>query len=330
MADLGRVAVLAGGLSFERDVSLRSGGRVRDALRDVGVDAFLIDVGPDLLARLADDPPDAAFVALHGAPGEDGSVRGLLALAGVPTVGTPPDACRASWDKPVARALLECAGLPVAPGVALDENTIRDYGADDVLALIERRLRWPLVVKPARGGSGLGAAVVDDRDALTASLVSCFSYDRCALVEEQVRGIEVAVTVIDTGEGLRALPAVEIVPSGGLFDYAARYTPGRSAYHAPARLDGDVARMVERCSEHAAAALGLRDLARVDGIVDGDRLVVLEVNTAPGMTELSLVPMALRSQGMDVGVAVRDLVQQAATRAATPPGPRVSGHSRSG
>lgn len=319
MSDLGRVAVLAGGLSFEREVSLRSGTRVRDALLDAGVEAVILDVDGDLLPALQRETVDAALVLLHGASGEDGHLRTLLDLAGVPVVGTGPAACALSWDKPAARTVLQMAGVPVPSGLALTEAAVREQG-HALLDLVVQRLGLPLVVKPGRGGSALGAAVVAEPTGLASALVAAFSYDGVALVERRVPGVEVAVTVLDTGDGPRALPAVEVVPrDGGLFDYAARYTPGRTEYHAPARLPDDVASGVAAGALVAASALDLRDLARIDGIVTPEgELVVLEVNTAPGMTDLSLTPLALRSAGLDVGPVMRDLLVRCRDRVGAP------------
>lgn len=318
-ADL-RVLVLAGGLSHERDVSLRSGRRVADALRHVGgVDVSVADADAGLLDHLATSPYDAVFVALHGSAGEDGALREVLDLAGVRYVGSTPTACRAAWDKPTAKAVLRAAGLATPDAVTLPHATFRELGAGAVLARIHGRLGLPLMVKPARGGSALGCTAVSDAGALPSAMVTCFSYGEAALVERFVTGTELAVSVLDTGDGPVALPAVQIRPLSGVYDYAARYTAGATEFVAPADLPTEVAAEVARVAVAAHAALGLRDLSRVDLVVeqgvDGPEAVqLLEVNVSPGLTETSLLPMAVGAAGLSFGEVLRDLLQQAARR----------------
>ncbi|MEU7955852.1 D-alanine--D-alanine ligase family protein [Micromonospora humida] len=313
-ADL-HVLVLAGGLSYERDVSLRSGRRVLDALRSAGVEAELRDADVALLPALAADPPDAVVIALHGATGEDGSLRGVLDLCDAPYVGCDARAARLAWDKPSAKAVLRENGIPTPDWVALPHDRFSELGAVAVLDRIVDRLGLPLMVKPTQGGSGLGAAVVKDAAALPAAMVGCFAYDSTALVERYVAGMDVAVSVLDLGDGPQALPPVEIVPRNGVYDYAARYTAGRTTWHAPARLDPAVAGAVAQVALAAHTALGLRDLSRVDLIVDGDgQPHVLEVNVSPGMTETSLLPLAVQAAGLDLGQVLGTLVGRAAAR----------------
>ncbi len=312
---MSRFLVLAGGLSHERDVSLKSGRRVLDALRSAGVEADLRDADASLLSVLADTPYDAVLVALHGGAGEDGALREVLDVAGVPYVGSPPAACRMAWDKPTAKALAVRAGLTTPASVVLPHAAFRELGASAVLDRLVGHLGLPLMVKPARGGSALGCTQVDKPDELPAAMVSCFSYGEAALVERFVTGTEVAVTVVDTGDGARALPAVEVVPLSGVYDYTARYTAGHTEYFAPARLADDAAVAVAQAAVTAHTALGLRDLSRVDLVVDADGVVqLLEVNTSPGMTETSLLPMAVDAAGLSFGELLRELLEQAAAR----------------
>ena len=316
-AELGHVLVLAGGLSPEREVSLRSGDRVRDALREAGVDAGEADADAALIPLLAADPPAAVFPAIHGNSGEDGAIREVLALLGVPYVGSTAEACRLAFDKPVAKALVASAGLATPESVTLPRETFHDLGAGAVLDRIVARLGLPLFVKPARGGSALGAGPVRADDELPAAMISCFAYGETALIERFAPGTEVAVGVIDLGDGPRALPAVEIVPAGGWFDYAARYTAGRTEYYAPARLTETSARAVAAAAVTAHTALGLRDLSRSDLIVGPDgEVFFLEANVAPGMTDTSTLPMAVEAAGLDFGVLCRELLLQAARRGA--------------
>jgi D-alanine-D-alanine ligase len=310
-----RVLVLAGGLSYERDVSLRSGRRVVDALRRAGVEATARDADAGLLAALESERPDAVVVALHGAIGEDGALRGVLDLVGLPYVGTAAQQSRIAWDKPTAKEELREAGIPTADWVALPHEMFRELGAQPVLDKIVERLGLPLMVKPAQGGSGLGAHAVHAAEQLPAAMVGCFGYGDTALVERFVDGTDIAVSVVDTGKGPIALPAVEIVPADGVYDYAARYTAGTTTWHAPARLAPAVA---QRCAAIAVAAhraLQLRDLSRIDMLVTRDGgIQVLEANVSPGMTETSLLPTAVHAAGLDLGVLLRDLVELAIAR----------------
>jgi D-alanine-D-alanine ligase len=311
-----RVVVLAGGLSFEREVSLRSGRRVADALRSAGVEADLHDADASLLAYLADVGPDAAFVALHGSSGEDGAIRGVLDLAGVPYAGAAPHSCRLAFDKPTAKGLLAAAGVPTPDAVTLPHSTFRELGAHAVLDRLLVRLGLPLVVKPASGGSALGATMVRTANALPAAMVHCFSYGDTALVERLVEGTELAVSVVEVDGAPRALPAVEIVPKEGLFDYSARYTAGATDYYTPARLDSSVLDAAADAALAAHRVLCLRDLSRTDLVVDASGTPwFLEVNVSPGMTETSMLPMSVAEAGLDLGVLCRDLLDAAVARA---------------
>ena len=297
-----RTVVLAGGLAFEREVSLVSGTRVVEELTRAGFDAELRDADADLLPGLAAAPADAVFIALHGATGEDGALRAVLDLAGVRYVGSPATACRLAWDKPAAKSVARSAGLGTPDWVALPHSTFRELGAGAVLDLIVARLGLPLMVKPASGGSALGAQKVSRVEDLPAVMVSCFAYGETVLVERFVDGVELAISVVDLGEGPEALPAVEIVPSSGVFDYTARYTPGLTEYHAPARLGEEVAARAAGLAVAVHRVMGLADLSRTDAIVTSDGAVhFLEVNVSPGLTETSMFPMAVEAAGHELG-----------------------------
>jgi len=307
--------VLAGGLSHERDVSLRSGRRCADALRHAGHEVDVRDADSSLLAGLSESSYDAVLIALHGGAGEDGALRQVLDLVEVPYVGSTPQACRAAWDKPMAKSVMARAGLSTPASVTLPHAAFRELGASSVLDEIVTHLGLPLMVKPARGGSALGCTAVDKADELPPAMVQCFSYGEAALIESLVTGTEVAVTVLDGPDGPRALPAVEVVPVSGVYDYAARYTAGETEYFTPARLSSAVATEVARVAVAAHVALGLRDLSRVDLIVDSSGVPwVLEVNVAPGMTETSLLPMAIETDGLELGAVLASLLDQAASR----------------
>jgi D-alanine-D-alanine ligase len=315
MSDLGRVVLLAGGLSHERDVSLRSGRRVAEALRQVGVDVEVRDVDSTLVPAMMAEPPTAVLPLIHGAQGEDGALQGVLGLLGLPYVGSRPAPCRVAFDKPVAKTFVGGAGIATPEAVVLPHATFRDLGAAGLMEALVGRLGLPLVVKPARGGSALGCSVVHAVQQLPSALVSCFAYGEDALVERRVAGREVAVSVIDTGEGPYALPGVEIVADGGMYDYQARYTAGATEFFVPARLTAAERAAAAEAALRAHEVLGLRDLSRTDMIVDAEgRPWFLDMNVTPGMTETSLLPQSVAAAGLDLGELVRDLLAQAVQR----------------
>jgi D-alanine-D-alanine ligase len=321
MSDLGHVLVLAGGLSYEREVSLSSGRRVTDALAALGVEVELVDIDAHLLPRLLHDPPSAVFLAVHGIEGEDGGLRDALDVSGVPYVGATGSAARLAFDKPVAKAIVGRAGVCTPASVALQHAAFRDLGGPALLERVIDRLGLPLVVKPARGGSALGVTVVRSASELPSAMVACYSYDSVALLERHVAGTELAVSVIDDGGGPVALPAVEIEALSGTFDYTARYTAGMTEYHVPARLTAEQSVAAGQAAVRAHELLGLRDLSRTDLIVAVDGTVMyLETNVAPGMTTTSLLPLAASAAGLDLGTMCRDLLHRAALRGFSLPG----------
>jgi D-alanine-D-alanine ligase len=312
------IVILAGGLSHERDVSIRSGRRVAEALRAAGEDVAVHDLDASLLGDLAAARPDCVIPLLHGASGEDGSLRDVLDSLAIPYVGSRPDACRLAFDKMVAKAHVAGEDLITAPAVALPHATFRDLGAGPVLDALVHRIGLPLVVKPTRGGSALGVAIVREHADLAGAMVGCFAYADTAMLEAHVPGTEVAVTVIEGADGVaRALPAVEIVPDSGVYDYASRYTAGTTEFFAPARLDPEAAETCARVAVAAHERLGLRHLSRADLIVGADgRVTFLEVNVAPGCTETSLLPQSVEAAGLDLGQVFQDLVELAITEGA--------------
>lgn len=290
------VAVLAGGLSLERDVSLRSGQRVAKALSAAGYEVSSIDLDERLVSRLTDDEIDVAFLCLHGKAGEDGTIQGLLELADLPYTGPGPAASALAWDKAVAKALWQRAGVPTPPWMVLSSQAVRDMGAAQMLDRVVDRLGLPLIVKPAEGGASMGVKRVEDAADLPAALITALSYSDVALIERCVPGREIAVAAIDD----ELLPAVEIEPVAGPYDYSARYTHGATRFHAPARLDDSASAACSRTVRGAMEALGTRHLVRADLIVDeAGHPWVLELDTCPGMTETSLVPVAAEAAGMD-------------------------------
>ncbi|MGY1826746.1 D-alanine--D-alanine ligase family protein [Blastococcus sp. SYSU DS0541] len=308
-----RAVVLAGGLTFEREVSLSSGTQVVEELTRAGLDAELRDADAELLPGLAAAPADAVFIALHGATGEDGALRAVLDLAGVPYVGSPAAACRLAWDKPAAKSVVRTAGVTTPDWVALPHSTFRELGAGAVLDLMVARLGLPLMVKPASGGSALGVQKVSRVEDLPAAMVSCFAYGDTVMVERYVEGVEVALAVVDLGDGPIALPAVEIEPESGVFDYSSRYSPGLTEYHAPARIPDQTAARAAEVAVRVHEVLGLADLSRTDAIITADGEVhFLEVNVSPGLTETSMFPMAVEAAGYDLGAVLGRLLARRA------------------
>jgi len=309
------VMILAGGLSHERDVSMRSGRRVVDALRDVGDSVTLHDVDADLIPALRAHDFDVVWPIVHGASGEDGSLQGLLEMLDVPYVGTAAKEARVAWVKPVAKAVLTRAGIATPDFVTLPQSLFREVGAEQVLNSITSHFGLPVVVKPARGGSALGVTLVTDPAQLAHAMVHCFAYGDIALVERAVSGTEVAVSVLGEGESARALPGVEI-HCDGPYDYDARYNPGRVEYFAPARLTSEQTKAVAQAALATHRELGLRDLSRIDVILSDDGVVnVLDINVAPGLTEVSLFPQAVAAAGLELGDLYREILAGAVARA---------------
>jgi D-alanine-D-alanine ligase len=314
-----QVVVLAGGLSHEREVSLRSGRRVAQALRSRGLDVIESDVDSALVPRLVENSRAVVFPVLHGEAGEDGALREVLALLGVPFVGSVGSACRVAFDKSIATTVVADAGLPTPTQVALPHEIFRELGAAALVAALGEQIGFPMMVKPSRGGSALGCSKVSSAAELPSAMVGAYAYGPVAVVESFVEGTEVTVAVVDRGHGPAALPAVEIRPDSGVYDYTARYTAGATRFLCPADLDDTVAR---RCADLALRVhdeLGLRDLSRTDLIITADgEPVFLEVNVAPGMTETSAVPLASEAAGWSLGKMCADLVAVAAARGGRP------------
>ncbi|MGH2923091.1 MAG: D-alanine--D-alanine ligase family protein [Solirubrobacterales bacterium] len=303
-----KVAVLKGGSSLERGVSLRSAARVEDALAPLGHEAVPIDVGADLVARLRSERPEVAFVALHGPGGEDGTVQELLEILEIPYTGPGVAACALCMDKVAAKHELRAAAVPTPNWFAFNATAFRELGAADTLEEIEDRLGFPLVVKPASQGSSLGVKFASERDEVAAALVAAFSYDDRVLIERYVDGRELAVGVL----GSDPLPVVEAIPrEGDRFDFEARYEIGRTDYSCPAELPASEGDEVAAVAAKAYEVLGCNGFSRVDLILGADGPRVLEVNAIPGLTDTSLFPMAAEAAGIDFERLVDRLIELA-------------------
>ena len=310
-----RVVVIAGGLSPERDVSLRSGRRVAEDLRKAGFDAQVKDIDANLLADLLSDPPACAFPLVHGVAGEDGSLQEVLQAINLPFVGSDAHSCRRSFDKAIAGSLVSGAGISVPKSIALPQAMFRDLGAGGLLEAITEQIGLPLIIKPNRGGSALGVSVVREAAELPAAMVGAFAYGEVVLIQRYIVGTEIAVGVFDDGEGPAALPATEIVPDSGLYDYTARYTAGTTEFFTPARLPDNVLEAAAETAVTAHRVLGLRDWSRSDLVVDADSQVwFLEVNVAPGMTETSLYPQEIAASSVSITEVLAALVKRAVAR----------------
>ena len=309
-----RVAVLKGGRSLERNVSLRSGARVEDALHRLGHDVVPIDVGADLVDRLGDVRPDVAFVALHGRGGEDGTVQELLDLVGLPYTGSGPAACIRCMDKVISKHAMRDAGIPTPDFYSFSETAFRELGAADALPAIEARLDFPIVVKPSSQGSALGIKFARSAADVPAALVAAFSYDSRVLLERHVDGRDLAVSILDGAP----LPVVEAVPRDEEFyDFEARYEIGRTEFICPADLPSDVTARAHELAVRTYDLLGCQAFARVDLMLDRDgELTVLEANPIPGLTETSLLPQAAEAAGISFDDLVGRIVELAAPRAA--------------
>ncbi len=311
---MSRVAVLKGGRSLERQVSLRSGARVEDALERLGHEVVPIDVDLDLIARLREARPDVAFAALHGRDGEDGTVQELLEILGIPYTGSGVLACVRAMDKVLTKHLLTEAGLPIPEFFAFSQTAFRDLGAADALGEIEERLDFPIVVKPAGQGSALGIKFARTASDVPAALVAAFSYDSRVLLERHVAGRDLGVSIL-AGD---ALPIVEAVPRDeDFYDFEARYEIGRTDFVCPAELPGDATERAQGLALRVFELLGLYGFARVDLMLDDDGgLYVLEANAIPGLTDTSLLPQAAEAAGIGFDELVGRILELAADRAA--------------
>jgi D-alanine-D-alanine ligase len=296
-----RVAVLKGGRSLERQVSLRSGARVQDALERLGHEAIPIDVGSDLVDQLTRQHPDVAFVALHGSDGEDGTVQELLEVVGVPHTGSGISACIRASDKVLAKHAMRDRGIPTPDFYAFNETALGALGAAQALPAIEDRLEFPIVVKPARQGSALGIKFARSPADVPTALVAAFSYDRKVLLERYVEGRELAVSILEENGGPVVLPIVEAVPEQeDFYDFEARYEIGRTRFVCPAQVDDAVAARAGEIALETYGLLGCAGFARVDLMLEAatGELFVLEVNPIPGLTETSLLPLAAEAAGI--------------------------------
>jgi D-alanine-D-alanine ligase len=323
MSDARRVAVLKGGRSLERAVSLRSGAQVQAGLERLGHEVHALDAGSGLVGELLELQPELAFVALHGREGEDGTIQSLLESLAIPYTGSGPSSCTRCTDKMLAKYLMMEAGIPTPRFRALQETSIRDLGAGAALAAIEADLGFPMVVKPCHGGSALGVKFASSADELPGAMVGAFSYDGTVLLERHVQGRDLAVSVLDPPAAARgkepphALPVVEAVPrEEGFYDYESRYEIGMTTFVCPAELTAETTARAQQLAVEVYELLGCHGFARVDLMLEQDtgELWVLETNVVPGMTETSLLPQAAEAAGLGFDELLERVLESAFDR----------------
>jgi len=312
-----KIAVLMGGRSLEREVSLASGKRVCEALEALGYYVLALDVTADLVATLRSERPAAAYIALHGKYGEDGTIQELLEFLGIPYTGPGVVASALTWDKSVAKHLFAENDIATPPWLTLTADAFKEMGAATAIDLMGEVVGgFPVAVKPSRQGSALGLAKCASEGELAEALLDALGYDTAAIVERWVDGTELAVSVLGDGDDLQVLPPVEIVPKSGLYDFSARYAEGETDFFVPARVSPEIATAAIELAERVHRVTDCRDVSRVDMIVDAEGVPwVLESNTSPGMTETSLLPMAAEAAGMSFQDVVSKVIRAALARA---------------
>ena len=304
--------VICGGLSHERDVSISSGHRVQGFLEEAGWTVYVHDMDGSLLPYLTDEStrPDLVWPLLHGANGEDGSIRDVLEMAELPYIGSRAKASRTAWSKPIAKNVVRMAGLQTPHSVTLPESMFRELGVEPVIDMLLGSLGLPLFIKPTMGGSAMGCTMVSEQSQLTQALINCFAYGDVALIEQAVTGTEVSVSILEFDGHPLVLPPLEIWTPSGTYDFEARSTPGPTEFYVPARLDAKTTQAVSDAALTAHRALGLRDISRTDFIVDAQgQPQFLESNVAPGMTDTSLLPQSALAAGYNLPELYTALVQ---------------------
>jgi D-alanine-D-alanine ligase len=299
------IALLAGGISSEREVSLNSGQQVYQALDKAKYDVRRYDPQSDLPRLVAEAAEiDAALIILHGPYGEDGTIQGLLELLDIPYQGTGVLGSALAMNKLAAKQMYEKAGLPVPAYMVVAPESPQGVGA------LVKQLGLPLVVKPANAGSSIGMSIVRAEEELAPALSRAFEHDATVIVERFVQGTEITVGVLGN-EVLQALPVIEIVPGRDheFFDYTAKYTPGATREICPARIDDDTTQKAQKYAQAAHRALYCKGYSRTDMIICGPDIFILETNTIPGMTPTSLFPQAAQAAGISFGQLLDRLIE---------------------
>ncbi|MDR1941621.1 MAG: D-alanine--D-alanine ligase [Endomicrobium sp.] len=292
-----KIGVLCGGFSSEREISLKSGAAVFQALRSLKLKACLIDVGRDLAKRIKQEKIDAAFICLHGNMGEDGTVQGMLEIMGVAYTGCAVLASAISMDKAVSKTLFRCAGLSTP-----DWFTLKKFSP------LPSRIKYPVVVKPSGQGSAIGVSIVKSEKDFAKAVKKAFRYDCKIIVEQFIKGAEITVGVLDG----KPLPVVEIVPKSEFYDFKSKYSKGGSKHIIPARISPKASKAAQSAAQTVYEIFNCRALCRADMIVDkNDKVWVLENNTLPGMTQTSLLPDEAKAAGLDFNALVLKILESA-------------------
>lgn len=301
-----RVALLMGGTSGEREVSLASGKGAYEALCKAGFSVIILDPADKTdLHTLIDGDFDIVFIALHGKNGEDGAIQGFLEVIGLPYVGSGVWSSALAMDKAMSKVFYTYAGILTPTSVLLKENTA------DTLALARKEIGIPCVVKPSSDGSALGVYIVKEEESLAEALNQAFAIGNEVLVEKYITGRELTVAVVGN-KTPEAFPIIEIIPTNEFYDYESKYTPGGSRHICPAHIDKQLTEKVQKKAIKAHQVLGCKEVSRSDFIVDEqDEVWILETNTIPGMTETSLLPDAARAAGMEFSELCSRLIELA-------------------
>ncbi len=299
-----KIAVLMGGRSLEREVSLKSGQRVTEALVEKGYQVVQFDLDEALIENLKREKPSLVYIALHGKYGEDGTIQEILEILNIPYTGPGVYSSIIGFDKVLSKEIFKLEGIPTPPFSPLTEASIKEMSASELLPQIIEILGLPIVVKPSRQGSSLGIKFSKTKEELPSALIAALSYDHKILLEKYIKGKEIAISIL----GEEILPIVEIVPKKEFFDFEAMYTMGMSDYFIPARLSDEVSQKAKEIALKVHHTFKCQCLSRVDMIVGEEDNIpyVLELNTSPGMTETSLLPMAAEA----AGISFPDLVER--------------------
>lgn len=306
-----KIAVLMGGRSLEREVSLKSGHRVADALEEKGYKVSRIDVDEKLVGELQKIKPDLAYIALHGKDGEDGTVQELLEMLKIAYTGPGVYASILGFDKVLSKETFKANSIPTAPFYTLSVAAFKEMGAEDSLDKVVADLGLPLVIKPARQGSALGIKIAHEKNELPDRIIEALNFDNKIIMEKYLKGKEISISILGN-RALQALPPVEIVPHKEYFDFESMYSMGKTDYFVPARINASTRKRVEEIALNVYRVLHARDVSRIDMVIDeriGPR--VLEINTSPGLTETSLLPMAAEA----CKISFNDLVEKIAKMA---------------
>ncbi len=307
-----KIAVLEGGISPEREISLRSGEAIAKALREKGYEVIELDPADysdfySLISKLRTEKISIVFIGLHGGTGENGELQAALSLAGFKYTGSGPKACTLTMDKYVSKLMALDEGIPAPEYILMREDLLNDYQDPIDFSAIEAKLGLPIIVKPNDSGSSVGISIVEKLFELKEAVKLALTYSDSVLLEQYIPGKELTATVLDG----KALPLIEIRPLNGWYDFNNKYSKGHSEYLCPAPVEESVSQLIQLYAERLWKVLGLKGYARIDFRYDGNKPYFLEVNTLPGMTDLSLTPMAAKAIGINFPELVDKIVSLA-------------------